>query len=72
MSLESFEQAPKKAILPELETQAFYGSLKSAWVVLEKVRSLSDREKAQHDPEEIERIDPFNNNIPYDWNLKHR
>ena len=25
-----------------------------------------------HDPEEIERIDPFNNNIPYDWNLKHR
>ena len=54
MSLESFEQAPKKAILPESETQAFYGSLKSAWVVLEKVRSLSDREKAQHDPEEIE------------------
>lgn len=24
-----------------------------------------------HDPGEISRIDPFNNNIPYDWNLKH-
>jgi dTDP-4-dehydrorhamnose 3,5-epimerase len=25
-----------------------------------------------HDPEEIERLDPFNNHIPYDWSLKHR
>ena len=25
-----------------------------------------------HDPEEIQRIDPFSNDIPYDWNLKHR
>lgn len=25
-----------------------------------------------HDPDEIERMDPFNNNIPYDWELKHR
>jgi len=25
-----------------------------------------------HDPEEIERIDPFKNQIPYDWSLKHR
>ncbi len=25
-----------------------------------------------HDPEEIIRIDPLNNDIPYDWNLKHR
>ena len=24
-----------------------------------------------HDPNEIERIDPFTNKIPYDWNLKH-
>ena len=25
-----------------------------------------------HDPEEIVRIDPFDNHIPYDWALKHR
>ena len=25
-----------------------------------------------HDPEEIQRIDPFSNDIPYDWDLKHR
>lgn len=25
-----------------------------------------------HDPEEIFRIDPFSDDIPYDWNLKHR
>ncbi len=25
-----------------------------------------------HDPEEIERVDPFDNHIPYDWGLKHR
>ncbi len=25
-----------------------------------------------HDPAEITRIDPFKNNIPYDWSLKHR
>ena len=24
-----------------------------------------------HDPEEITRIDPFKNNIPYKWDLKH-
>lgn len=24
-----------------------------------------------HDPDEIERIDPFNNDIPYEWNMKH-
>jgi dTDP-4-dehydrorhamnose 3,5-epimerase len=25
-----------------------------------------------HDPNEISRMDPFNNAIPYDWSLKHR
>lgn len=25
-----------------------------------------------HDPEEIERLDPFDKSIPYDWGLKHR
>lgn len=25
-----------------------------------------------HDPEEIVRMDPFQNHIPYDWTLKHR
>ena len=24
-----------------------------------------------HDPEEIERLDPFENDIPYDWALRH-
>lgn len=25
-----------------------------------------------HDPDEIVRLDPFSNQIPYDWNIKHR
>ncbi len=25
-----------------------------------------------HDPAEIERMDPLHNDIPYDWNVKHR
>ncbi len=25
-----------------------------------------------HDPQEITRLDPFNNHIPYDWRLVHR
>lgn len=25
-----------------------------------------------HDPDEIERLDPFDQKIPYDWALKHR
>jgi len=24
-----------------------------------------------HDPDEIERLDPFNKSIPYDWGIKH-
>ncbi len=24
-----------------------------------------------HDPDEIQRIDPFTKSIPYDWSLKH-
>jgi dTDP-4-dehydrorhamnose 3,5-epimerase len=24
-----------------------------------------------HDPEEIDRLDPFDNDIPYDWELRH-
>jgi dTDP-4-dehydrorhamnose 3,5-epimerase len=24
-----------------------------------------------HDPEEIDRLDPFDNEIPYDWDLRH-
>lgn len=26
---------------------------------------------APHDPDEIDRLDPFTNEIPYDWALKH-
>jgi dTDP-4-dehydrorhamnose 3,5-epimerase len=25
----------------------------------------------QHDPDEIVRMDPHRNDIPYDWSLKH-
>ena len=25
-----------------------------------------------HDPEEIQRVDPFSDDIPYNWELKHR
>nr|WP_320148047.1 dTDP-4-dehydrorhamnose 3,5-epimerase family protein [uncultured Anaeromusa sp.] len=25
-----------------------------------------------HDPQEIDRLDPFDSRIPYDWSLKHR
>ena len=25
-----------------------------------------------HDPNEIDRLDPFDNHIPYDWAIKHR
>ncbi len=25
-----------------------------------------------HDPEEIQRLDPFSKDIPYNWNIKHR
>lgn len=25
-----------------------------------------------HDPDEIQRLDPLNNHIPYDWTLKHK
>ena len=24
-----------------------------------------------HDPDEIDRLDPINNNIPYNWDIKH-
>jgi len=24
-----------------------------------------------HDPDEIDRVDPFSNDIPYDWALRH-
>jgi dTDP-4-dehydrorhamnose 3,5-epimerase len=25
-----------------------------------------------HDPDEVSRLDPFDESIPYDWNIKHR
>ena len=25
-----------------------------------------------HDPKRSERLDPFDNDIPYDWNVRHR
>jgi dTDP-4-dehydrorhamnose 3,5-epimerase len=25
----------------------------------------------EHDPDELRRVDPFENDIPYDWNIRH-
>jgi hypothetical protein len=40
----------------------------TAWRQDGGLGQLRDR---AHDPDEIERIDPFTNEIPYDWGLKH-
>ena len=37
----------------------------------DKLTILANCADMPHDPNEMERLDPFNNNIPYDWNLKH-
>jgi dTDP-4-dehydrorhamnose 3,5-epimerase len=37
-----------------------------------KTAVLANCATEPHDPDEIERIDPFSPNIPYDWSLKHR
>lgn len=37
----------------------------------EKMALVANCATLAHDPAEIERCDPFENQIPYDWNLKH-
>jgi dTDP-4-dehydrorhamnose 3,5-epimerase len=46
-----------------------YNGFKGIGVTPAIVANCSD---IPHDPEEILRKDPFTNEIPYDWNLKHR
>ena len=37
----------------------------------DKMVILANCATEPHDPDEIIRIDPFDNDIPYDWNLRH-
>jgi len=37
----------------------------------DKMVILANCATEPHDPDEIVRIDPFGNDIPYDWSLKH-
>ena len=37
----------------------------------DKLTILANCANLPHDPDEMIKIDPFNNDIPYDWNLKH-
>ena len=37
----------------------------------DKMVILANCASEPHDPDEIIRVDPFNNDIPYDWDLKH-
>ena len=37
----------------------------------DKLVILANCATEPHDPNEIVRIDPFHNDIPYDWSLKH-
>lgn len=37
----------------------------------DKMVILANCATEPHDPDEIVRIDPFDNDIPYDWSLKH-
>lgn len=37
----------------------------------DKMVTLANCASEPHDPDEMIRIDPFDNDIPYDWRLKH-
>jgi dTDP-4-dehydrorhamnose 3,5-epimerase len=37
----------------------------------DKLVILANAASLPHDPEEMLRVDPFENDIPYDWHLKH-
>ena len=37
----------------------------------DKLTILANCANLPHDPDEMIKIDPFDNDIPYDWGLKH-
>lgn len=39
--------------------------------IVEGMSIIANCATLPHDPEEIERLNPFDKKIPYDWNLKH-
>jgi len=74
------EQSPTKGELQELYLgednyvlvkipPGIYNGFKGIGIKPAIVANCSD---IPHDPEEIHRMDPFTNDIPYDWDLKHR
>lgn len=38
----------------------------------DKISIVANCATMPHDPEEIDRLDPFDPSIPYDWEIKHR
>ena len=38
----------------------------------DKISIVANCASMPHDPEEIDRLDPFDPSIPYDWGIKHR
>ena len=38
----------------------------------DKISIVANCASIPHDPEEIDRLDPFDPSIPYDWEIKHR
>lgn len=74
------EESPTKGELQELYLgednyalvkipPGIYNGFKGIGIKPAIVANCSD---IPHDPEEIQRNDPFSNDIPYDWELKHR
>jgi len=74
------EESPTKGELQEIYIgednyalvripSGIYNGFKGIGVKPAIVANCSD---IPHDPEEIQRINPFSNDIPYDWDLKHR
>jgi len=74
------EESPTKGELQELYIgednytlakipPGIYNGFKGIGVKPAIVANCSD---IPHDPEEIQRIDPFSDEIPYNWELKHR
>ena len=74
------EESPTKGELQELYIgednyalvripSGIYNGFKGIGVEPAIVANCSD---IPHDPEEIQRVDPFSKDIPYDWDLKHR
>jgi len=74
------EESPTKGELQELYIgednyalvripSGIYNGFKGIGVEPAIVANCSD---IPHDPEEIQRVDPFSKDIPYDWDLKHK